>query len=406
VLVDSERNTQAPAFDHPRLAASLSKAAKQEYTAINLPFFEFEFIDDGKAIHFSVDKTEWTCSLTTYDCKKGELSPQDTNEAVSPNKRWAAFVQDHNLFLRNTSTGTVLQLTHDAVASWDYATPLPSLRVMIDQRTEDVKQPAAVFWSPDSSKFVTYRIDSRNSGRFTSLQFVPPDRLRPKAFTYVYPLPGEVLAKAEPIIFDVQSGKRIDVTASIELPFQDGSIFDWFPDGKAFYYDYDERGYKAKELRVVDASTGEQKVLVREQSDTYVDPGETFFRVVEVQARFCGLRNGTDGIISTFIQRPGNWKIRLPRGRGSYAGSNTSMPRTATSISPPADARRMRIHINLTFTVSDSMAKACSCCRPRMRIISPAFRPTVHFLSMIIRGRTCPEKRCCEEPRMAPRCAS
>ena len=56
---------------------------------------------------------------------------------------------------------------------------------------------------------------------------------------------------------------------SIELPFQDGPGFDWFPDSKSFHYDYDVRGYKAKELRVVDATTGEQKILVREQSDSY-----------------------------------------------------------------------------------------------------------------------------------------
>src|SRR6266446_1495247 len=95
-------------------------------------------------------------------------------------------------------------------------TPLlsPSLRVMVDQGTEDIKQPAAVFWSPDSKKLVTYRIDSRTSGRFTSIQFVPPDQLRPKAYSVVYPLPGEILAKAQPIIFDIQSGKRIDVKAA------------------------------------------------------------------------------------------------------------------------------------------------------------------------------------------------
>jgi hypothetical protein len=38
---------------------------------------------------------------------------------------------------------------------------------------------------------------------------------RPKAYTYVYPLPGEVLAKAEPIIFDIQSGNRIEVRTSL-----------------------------------------------------------------------------------------------------------------------------------------------------------------------------------------------
>ncbi|MGO9084665.1 MAG: DPP IV N-terminal domain-containing protein [Terriglobales bacterium] len=281
-LVDAEQNTSAPAFDHARLAAALSHAAKQEYSASALPFYDIEFVDGGKAIRFSVESAPWTCSLATYECQREAPRPERTNESLSPNKRWAAYVKDHNLYLRDVSTGTELQLTHDGVAAWDYATPLPSLRLMIDQGTEDVKQPAAVFWSPDSSKLVTYRIDSRNSGRFTSLQFVPPDQLRPKAYTYVYPLPGEVLAKAEPIIFDIQSGKRIDVpSASIELPFQDGPDFEWFPDSKGFYYDNDERGHKAKELRVVDASTGEQKVLVREQSNYYVDPGETSFHLVE-----------------------------------------------------------------------------------------------------------------------------
>ena len=282
ILVDSERDAAGPAFDHARLAAALSHANKQEYSSSDLPFREFEFADDGKAIRFSLDGAEWTCSLAGYECKSDPAEPKHSNEELSPNKRWAAFVRDHNLFLRDVSTGTELQLTQEGVKGWDYATPLPSLRLMVDQGTEDVKQPAAVFWAPDSSKLVTYRIDSRNSGRFTSVQFVPPNQLRPKAFTYVYPLPGEVLAKAEPIIFDIQSGRRTDVkSASIELPFQEGPGFEWFPDSKGVYYDYDERGYKAKELRVVDASTGEQRVLVREQSDPYVDPGETFYRFIK-----------------------------------------------------------------------------------------------------------------------------
>jgi dipeptidyl-peptidase 4 len=281
VLVDAEQNTTGPAFDHERLAAGLSRAAKQDYSPSDLPFSEIEFVEKGRAIHFSVADAQWKCSLATYECQRDD-PPTKPNEVASPDKRWAAYVKEHNLYLRDVVTGTVLQLTSDGVAGWNYATPLPSLRLMVDQGTEDVKQPAAVFWSPDSSKLITYRLDSRNSGRFTSLQFVPPDQLRPRAFTYVYPLPGEVLAKAEPIIFDIQSGKRIDVqSAPIELPFQDGPGFDWFRDSKSFHYDYDERGFKAKELRVVDAATGEQKVLLREQSDSYVDPGETFYSFVE-----------------------------------------------------------------------------------------------------------------------------
>ncbi len=64
----------------------------------------------------------------------------------------------------------------------------------------------------------------------------------------------------------------------MELPFQDGPGFEWFPDGKSFHYDHSSRGVKVIELRVVDAETGEQRVVIREQSDSYVDPGETLFR--------------------------------------------------------------------------------------------------------------------------------
>jgi dipeptidyl-peptidase-4 len=286
ILVDAEKNTSVPAFDLERLAAALSRTDQKQYSSSDLPFREFEFADGNKSIHFTIDQADWTCSLGNYDCQKTATASRNANEEISPNKRWAAFVKDHNLFVRDVSTGTDMQLTRDGVSGWDYATPLPSLRLMVDQGTDDVKQHAGVFWAPDSSKLVTYRIDSRNSGRFTSVQFVPSDQLRPKAFTYVYPLPGEVLATAQPIIFDMQSLRRIDVSASIELPFQEGPGFEWFPDSKAFYYDWDQRGYKAKELRMVDASTGEQRVLVREQADPYVDPGKTFYRFVKGTGEF------------------------------------------------------------------------------------------------------------------------
>src|SRR6266496_223696 len=277
VLVDADHNSAGPAFDHEKLAAALARLTKQEYSAEDLPFDTIEFTDDQKAVRFNLEDVRWTCTLSDYDCKRG--SKEDSDEALSPDKKWIAVVKDHNLYVRNVSTGATFQLTWDGVRGWDYGTPLPALRLLVEQGTEDVKQPASVFWSPDSSRLITYRIDSRTSARFTSVQFVPPDQLRPKAYDVVYPLPGEVLAKAEPIIFEIPSGKRTDVKSSaIELPFQDGPGFEWSPDNQMIFYDYDERGFKSKEIRIIDPETGEQKVVLSERSDQYVDPGETFYR--------------------------------------------------------------------------------------------------------------------------------
>src|ERR1700730_10168952 len=317
ILVDAGQNNSTPAFDHGRLGTALSNATKREHKPSELPFESFEFADGGNAIRFRLEDAQWTCKLANYECKQDLDSKKvDLYEAISPNSQWVAYVKDHDLFLRYVPTGEVSQLTRDGQEGWDYATPLPSLRMMIEQRTENVKQRTAVFWSPDSSKLVTYRIDSRNAGRFTSLQFVPPDQLRPKAFTYVYPLPGEVLAKAEPIIFHVQSGKRLDVkTTPMELPFQEGQSFEWLPDSKSYYYDYIERGGKTIELRSVGADSGEQKVLIREQSGQYVDPGETFFRFMPASGEivWSSERDGWNHLY-LYNQKTGELESQLTQG--------------------------------------------------------------------------------------------
>jgi len=281
LLVDAEQNTSGPAFDHTKLAASLSKALKREVQPSELPFDSIDFSEDGKSLSFQMEGAPWSCALENYDCKKGPEPAADEYEVASPNKEWVAYVKDHDLYVRYVATGEVVRLTNDGETSYEYAAEIPSLRPMVTQGTQELKQRPAVFWSPDSSKLITYRMDTRNAGRFTYLQFVPPAQLRPEAYTVVYPLPGEVLPKAQPIIFEIQSGKRIDVkTAPSEIQFQGGPGFDWYEDNKAFSYDSWERGEKSIELREVDANTGEQRVVIREKGERYVDPGQTHFRIL------------------------------------------------------------------------------------------------------------------------------
>ena len=51
ILVNAEKSTRQHAFDHSKLAASLSKAAGQSYTGDKLPFSEIEFVDNEAAVH-------------------------------------------------------------------------------------------------------------------------------------------------------------------------------------------------------------------------------------------------------------------------------------------------------------------------------------------------------------------
>ena len=136
VLVDAERGTREPAFDHARLAAALSKAAGAEYKANQLPFDTIEFADDGKTVRFTVDQTTWACDLASYICTRTDLGPiqapvgqgegtsrfgrrgqgsgRERGPSMdSPDGKWTAFVKDNNACVRSKTDNQEVRLSTD-----------------------------------------------------------------------------------------------------------------------------------------------------------------------------------------------------------------------------------------------------------------------------------------------------
>src|SRR5262245_25257742 len=70
IVVDATAGKRDQAFDHAKLAAALTKADDKEYRADRLPFDTIEFVDDGKAIQFSVGDTKWKCNLANYELSR------------------------------------------------------------------------------------------------------------------------------------------------------------------------------------------------------------------------------------------------------------------------------------------------------------------------------------------------
>ncbi|HLJ91158.1 MAG TPA: DPP IV N-terminal domain-containing protein [Candidatus Angelobacter sp.] len=286
ILVDAERGTQEPAFDSARIAAELSKQIGKPVQPESLPFDDVQFTEPN-AIEFKAADLSWKCDLKEYRCASRPVAEDPSVGVPSPDKHWVAFVRDYNLWLRSTSTGQEVQLTRDGEKGYDYATPLPSLGLMVKEGTDRAKESPAVFWSPDSSRLVTYRLDSRNVGRLTAVQFVPPSQMRPKAFNYGYPLPGEDLPRAQPVIFSIADGKRTDVDGpQLDLAYYGGPDFSWFKDSKRFYFQVDGRAERFIEIREADVETGKTRVLVREESDKYVDPILTVFEPIDDGKQF------------------------------------------------------------------------------------------------------------------------
>ena len=86
LLVDPDQNSSGPAFDHSRLAASLSKALKREVQSTDLPFEAIDFSEGGKSVSFQIDGVPWSCLLENYECKRGPEPVAGQYEEASPNR--------------------------------------------------------------------------------------------------------------------------------------------------------------------------------------------------------------------------------------------------------------------------------------------------------------------------------
>src|SRR5258708_25897935 len=61
--VDASTQTRKPAFDHEKLAAAVSAASTEKYTAWKLPFSQFTFVNDEHAVQFTDAGSILHCTL-------------------------------------------------------------------------------------------------------------------------------------------------------------------------------------------------------------------------------------------------------------------------------------------------------------------------------------------------------
>ena len=157
------------------------------------PSRHFAFVNDERAIQFDAFGQALDMrpdDVCMYAGDREEETPK--TEVRSPDGRWAAFVREDNLFVREIATGAERQVTTDGEPYNAYAAlPGSSLSAVTDTVIGRPATPA-LQWSPDSTKFVTYRLDERDVRDMYLLQSVPTDgTARPTLHPYRYPLPGD-----------------------------------------------------------------------------------------------------------------------------------------------------------------------------------------------------------------------
>ena len=272
ILVNVQTAQKSPLLDTARLAMELAAYAEEEVEANDLSLSRVHLGEAGEQLEFDFEDQSYVLDLSTYTLN--QLAEVSTSEYFSPDGAAAAFIDEHNLWVRDTASNEATQLTFDGEQDYGYATNNAGwLR----------DDGPVLLWSPDSSKIATFRHDGRNVGEMylwsTQVGHGELDAWR-------YPLPGDdYIFMIERIVIHLEDEPRIVAlnmppdphrsTTSDHIAGRGGVFLDveWSEDSETLSFVSSSRDHKTAQLQVADLETGEVRPIYREEVETYYESG-------------------------------------------------------------------------------------------------------------------------------------
>ena len=267
VLVDLNKGVRRLAFDHKKLANSLSSIANNKVRPKQLPINDLGFDLKKNTTSFRAMGKFYSCDLNTYELtqierpkaliKEKNPKPQKPEEKrsnsdrpkkeISPDGRWKAFVRDHNLFVRETDGVNEIQLSEDGEKGNSYQEP---------------------YWAPNSNNLIAFRVNPDEVGEVHLHESSPKGGGRAKLYTRRYALPGDKFTEYELNWFDIENKLHVKPEVGI-IDFR-GPRLRWTKDGRYFRYQKIDRGHQRFQVIEVDIITGKFRSIIDEVSDTFI----------------------------------------------------------------------------------------------------------------------------------------
>ncbi len=265
--VNTEDGTESDLFDAKALAKKLG--------CDDLPFERCE-VKDAKII-FVHDEYEYTYDPQTDTLVKGDYQ-QARAVSVSPDRSKELFVRDNDLWLRECATGKETRLSYDGEKDFAYA-KCAEYSGYITDRVKGVPEVPDVLWSPDSTKFLTYKMDQRCVKDLYILQSYDEETresIRPRLHTYKCAFPeDEDLPLAHYCLGDAENGTL--TMLDMEPQPAGGPLFHdyysaakWLDDSSAVFTTHVSRGNKTASFVIIH-NDGSVKKVLSESSDTAVN---------------------------------------------------------------------------------------------------------------------------------------
>jgi len=272
ITVNARSNTKTLAFDHSKMANSLSEFLKDDISSDAIKISGLQEDKAKNTLRFKTDKLELLCDLTTYkitlvDTLEQKPGPRYWGNRAEENNfkpitsedgKFSAYIKNYNVYVKNLETEVEQQLSFDGSAGFYYS--------------------SNILWSPDSEKLMAYKYRPSQEHKIYFVESSPEDQLQPKLQSRDYLKPGDQVAFRSPQLFHVKSGQHFKVpTTEFDQQYHLGN-FDWREDSSGFTFEYNQRGHQRYRVVLVDATQGKVKVLIDEVSPTFIDYSSKKYR--------------------------------------------------------------------------------------------------------------------------------
>jgi len=288
ISVETSHGHRSSAFDHARLAESLSQAASANYLPTQLPFTEIEFSDDLNTMMFSVGTARWKCDLKTYSCTQvGTAPPSDRQESQAQIAEMdtinepSPFAEETSLFDPTESAQRQRRQRdlNSPDGNWLVTLIDGNIHIQAKDGGKDVLVSKAgitgdgfvgVSWSADSKELVGVRMAPGDHKDVFLIESSPKDGGRAKLHTRPYDLPGDKLDTYDLYVLDPV--KLTETKVDMEpIDTGDYPAVRWKKDNRYFTYEKTDRGHGRFRVIEVDAQTGSTRSIIDDKAKTFID---------------------------------------------------------------------------------------------------------------------------------------
>lgn len=232
---------------------------------------EYKLFDPSNGKYMTAESRAELFETASVDT---ESPGRSRTEVLSPDGKYAAFIRDWNLWIRDVASGEERPLTTDGVENFGYAT---------DNAGWKHSDRPILSWSPDSRKIATFQQDQRH---VSTMYLVNTQVGAPELMEWKYPLPGdEDIIRIYRVIINI-GGEPSMVRLKMDSDARRGTLCDdisceggfddisWSDDSQHLVFVSTSRDHKEEHVRMADCVSGEVREVFEEIVETQYESGQ------------------------------------------------------------------------------------------------------------------------------------